>query len=132
MKILIVEDNYASRIYMEKVFGQLGDLDVAENGVKALELIARQMVEGSGYEVVCLDIMMPKVDGIEVLKKIRLLETEHQVLPQDRAVILMTSAICDEETMDQAFQYGCNHYITKPIALEELERIFVEVGLITE
>ena len=84
------------------------------------------------YDLVCLDIMMPKVDGLKVLRVIRAMEKQHDVPQEKRARILMTTALADLDYVDQAFNLGADGYAAKPIDTDKITEVIRNMGLIGE
>ncbi len=75
MKILVAEDDPISRNLIEKMLSGYGTCTATENGADALAAFNTALQEGEPYQLVCLDIMMPGMDGLECLKAIRASET---------------------------------------------------------
>ena len=84
------------------------------------------------YRLICLDIMMPKVDGLKVLRVIRAMEKQHDVPQEKRARILMTTALADLDYVDQAFKLGADGYAAKPIDTDKITEVIRNMGLIGE
>ena len=76
MKILIAEDDYIARRILKGILSPIGDCDIVIDGEEAFQAFKMAWVEGNPYDLVCLDIMMPNVNGQEALKKIREMEKE--------------------------------------------------------
>src|SRR5574344_2764382 len=101
-RILIVDDEDYIRDLLEFDIAQSGYLtDVAKNGEDGL----KKALEGS-YDLIILDVMMPKMNGFEVCKNIRLVKPN---LP-----ILMLSAKGEIEDKTQGFNFGVDDYLVKP------------------
>ena len=66
MKILIAEDDRISRNFLQKFMQTYGEVDVAVDGMEAVDLYMDSIKNNSPYDLLCLDIMMPKVDGLKV------------------------------------------------------------------
>jgi len=114
IRLLMVDDEEEFLMSSAQALNRRGfEVDVALNGVTALE-----MIESSDYDVVILDVKMPDIDGIEVLRKIR--QTQ-PYLP----VILLTG----HGSLEDAFQTskdGVADYLSKPIEIDELTRVVRE------
>jgi CheY-like chemotaxis protein len=107
-RLLIVDDVPDNRTILARRFMRLGyEVTEAEDGQEALDLI--DMYE---YDAVLLDIMMPKIDGLEVLKRVR--ETKGQ----SELPIIMVSAKAASEDVVEALLLGANDYVTKPVDLK--------------
>ena len=76
--------------------------------------------DGQPYDLVCLDIMMPGMDGHEVLDGLRDLERQHGISGLDAAKVVMTTALRDSKHCIRAFEQGCESYYTKPIEKRSL------------
>ena len=120
MRILIVDDDFVSRRILQKHLADFGTCEIAVNGREALEAFSLAWEEGKPYQLIFLDIMMPEMDGKEALKKIRSMETEKGVREQDRAKILMTTAVNDPASVREVIQFQCNDYLVKPIEKNKL------------
>lgn len=130
MRILIAEDDRVSRTFLEKFMADYGTCDVAVDGMEALDLFMDSMRKQEPYALACLDIMMPKVDGIKLVKVIRSLESQHGIAPTKRMRIIMMTALADVDYVDTAFKLGCDAYATKPIDTAKVEEVLRNLGLI--
>lgn len=130
MRILISEDDFASRKFLDKLLSQYGECDLVEDGMETIDEYMLALNERKPYDLVCLDIMMPKLDGVKVLKIIRDLETQKGILPQRRAKIIMTTALGETELVQKAFEYGCEAYAPKPIDTDKFINTLKKLELI--
>ncbi len=130
MRILIVEDDLVSRRFLQKFLSRFGECDVVVDGMEALEAFLYSLKENIPYRLICLDIMMPKVDGIKVLKTIRELETQKGVPARDRSKVIMTTALNSAEMVQKAFELGCEGFASKPLDTEKLVEVMEKLGLI--
>ena len=128
MKILIAEDDRVSRVFLEKFMSGFGTCDVAVDGMEALDLFMESMKNKEPYDLACLDIMMPKVDGIKLVKVIRTMEKQQGVAAEDRVRIIMMTALADVDYVDQAFALGCDAYASKPIDTARVEEVLAKMG----
>jgi CheY-like chemotaxis protein len=109
-RILVVDDEPVNQKLIENLLEVMGHSpEFANNGFEALEKIK------SGFDLVLLDIRMPGIDGIEVVRRIRG-NPESADIP-----IIMITVLDDKETHIQAIQVGANDFINKPIDRLELQ-----------
>lgn len=130
MKILLAEDDYATRKFMTNFLSKYGECDVTVDGMEAVDAFMMALEDGESYDLACLDIMMPVMDGYQALMGIRNLEKDHNI-PDDKAVkVIMTTALNDEKNVKMAFDLGCSVYSGKPIDQERFEQALKKLGLI--
>jgi two-component system chemotaxis response regulator CheY len=130
MRILIVEDDLTSRLLLRKMFQPYGTCDVAVNGKEAVDAFRIAFEQGDRFVLVCLDIMMPEMDGQAALKAIRGLEQAAGCLPSQAAKIIMTTALRDIENVTNAYRELCDGYLVKPIMREKLVALLKELDLL--
>lgn len=130
MKSLIVDDDFFSRRVLQTILSGYGECHVAVDGKEALFAFEQSLAEESPYDVICLDIMMPEMDGQEVLKKIREIEAKKGIFGSDSVNIVMTTALDDSVNIKKAFREQCESYLIKPIRKTSLIKILTEFGLI--
>lgn len=131
MRILIAEDDFASRKYLHKLLSNYGECDMVANGLEAIDAYRLSVADGNPYELICLDIMMPKVDGVRALQAIRDLEKQEAGAQGCRSKIIMTTVLVESDFMQKAFEYGCDAYASKPIDMQKLIEIIRKLGFIT-
>ncbi|MGB8450933.1 MAG: response regulator [Anaerocolumna sp.] len=132
MRILIAEDDLVSRKFLFKFLSAYGECDLVVDGVETLDAFLMAMKDGNPYNLICLDIMMPKVDGVKVLKYIRDWETQKGMLPEKRSKIIMTTALAETQFVQNAFEIGCDAYAAKPIDTQKLIKVLKKLKLIPE
>lgn len=130
MKILIVEDEFGSRKLLQKFLSPYGVCDMAVDGDEAVEAFSLAMKDNDPYDLVCLDIMLPKKDGQEVLKEIRGIEKDNGKYGLDGTKIIMTTALNDPKNIMEAFKSQCEAYIPKPITKQKLLEEMKSLGLL--
>ncbi|MBP2627651.1 MAG: response regulator receiver protein [Firmicutes bacterium] len=130
MRILIAEDDLASRIFMKKFLSRYGDCDIAVNGLEALDAFLGALKEENPYNLICLDIMMPKLDGLKAAKAIRDIEQQKGIEGEARTKIIMTTALNDKTTIKNAYDAGCEAYAWKPIEIDKFLIVMGKLGLI--
>jgi two-component system, NtrC family, response regulator PilR len=110
-KILVVDDEKSMREFLEIMLRKEDyKVSLAPNGEEVLRIIERDI-----FDLVLLDIRMPKMDGIAVLKKIKALSPE--------TVVIMITAYASADTAIKAMKEGAYDYITKPFKVEEIKLI---------
>ena len=133
MKTLIVEDDFISRRILRELLNSYGDIEIAVDGEEAVTAFRLAHDAKAPYELICMDIMMPKMDGREALRQIRQLEKELEVPPNLGVKIIMTTALDDPKTVfDSFYQDGATAYLVKPISKQKLLRELRALGLIQQ
>ena len=130
MKILIAEDDFASRLFMKKFLSKYGECDVVVDGIEAIDAYLNSVNEKDIYDLICLDIMMPRLDGMKALKSIRDIEKQKGINPEKKVKIIMTTALNDKETVLNAYDAGCEAYAWKPIEIDKFILVMRNLGLI--
>ncbi|MBQ2275514.1 MAG: response regulator [Lachnospiraceae bacterium] len=130
MRILLAEDDYVTRKAMDSFLSKYGECDITVDGMEAVDAFMLALEEGEPYDLVCLDIMMPVMDGYQALMGIRNLEKERNI-PEEKAVkVIMTTALNQEKNVKMAFELGCTVYSGKPIDKDRFEQALKKLGLI--
>jgi two-component system, chemotaxis family, chemotaxis protein CheY len=129
MRILIVEDDFTSRLILQEVLKAYGTVHVAVNGIEAVEAMRLAMTTGEYYDIICMDIMMPEMDGQSALKQIREMERQAGISGHNRVKIVMTTALGDSDNVTRAIREHCDGYLVKPynkaLILEHLRKFGV-------
>jgi len=130
MKILLAEDDFVTRKFMTEFLSKYGECDVTVDGMEAVDAFMMALEDDEPYDLVCLDIMMPTMDGYQALMGIRNLEKERNITGDDQAKIIMTTALNEEKNVKMAFELGCTVYSGKPIDKEKFEQVLKKFNLI--
>jgi two-component system chemotaxis response regulator CheY len=120
MKTLIAEDDFTSRMLLQELLKYHGLSHIAVNGKEAVEAVRLALEAGEPYDLICLDIMMPEMDGQQALREIRLIEENYGIIHTNRARIVMTTALADKENVMKAVEGKCDHFLIKPIEKAKL------------
>lgn len=131
VEILLVEDNpddvelALHALRQEKLANRV---EVARDGEEALDfLFCRGAYQGRSFQnqpkVVMLDLKLPKVDGLEVLRQVKA-DSRTQAIP----VVILTSSR-EEQDLIRSYQLGVNAYIQKPVDFEQFQAVVRELGL---
>jgi two-component system chemotaxis response regulator CheY len=131
MKTLIVEDDFLARSLLATLLSDYGVCHVALNGREALDAIERAFDENDPYDLICLDIMMPVMDGQEALLELRKIEARRGLKGQDATTVIMVTGVDDSKNIMKAFRQGqCEAYLTKPLDRAKLLGHIKDLGLI--
>lgn len=130
MKILLAEDDFVTRKYMSNFLSKYGECDVTVDGMEAIDAFTMALEDGEPYDLVCLDIMMPIMDGYQALAGIRKLEKEREIPVEKSVKVIMTTALNEDENVKKAFELGCTIYSGKPIDQERFEQVIKKLSLI--
>ncbi len=115
MRMLIAEDDFSSRLLIQRILAPYGECNIAVNGREAVEAFRKAKEEGKPYSLVCLDIMMPEMDGQEALRQIRQLEESQGLTSSQGVKVIMTTSLDDTHNVVDAFKSLCDAYLVKPI-----------------
>ena len=130
MKILLAEDDFVTRKFMTGFLSKYGECDVTVDGSESVDAFMMALEDDEPYDLVCLDIMMPVMDGYQALMGIRNLEKERNIPADKAAKVIMTTALNDEQNVKMAFELGCTVYSGKPIDQDKFEQVLKKFGLI--
>ncbi len=130
MKILLAEDDFVTRKFMTGFLSKYGECDVTVDGMEAVDAFMMALEDEEPYDLVCLDIMMPVMDGYQALVGIRNLEKERNIPKEKEAKVIMTTALNEEKNVKMAFDLGCTVYSGKPIDEGRFEQALRKFGLI--
>jgi len=120
--ILAVDDDALNRGVIERIVARKGhNVTLASGGKEAL-----QKIKDGSFDLVLLDIMMPDIDGIDVLRQIR----QHHSM--SALPVIMVSALDDSDKVVELLELGANDYVTKPIDAKVLQaRIKTQLSVVT-
>ena len=110
-RILIVDDNADLRNYLQRLLAQYYQVETANDGLAALNTIRRST---QSYDLVLADIMMPVMDGLELLRSLRA-DPDTEDIP-----IILLSARASEESQVAGLEAGADDYLFKPFSAKEL------------
>jgi two-component system chemotaxis response regulator CheY len=122
MKTLVVEDDFTSRLLLQTFLTRYGECHLAVNGKEAVAAFQMAIDHRSPYDLICMDILMPEMDGSEAAKQVRALEEARGIISTRGVKIFMTTGVNDMKEVIRSFQTLCDAYIFKPIDTGELLR----------
>ncbi|MBN2714333.1 MAG: response regulator [Deltaproteobacteria bacterium] len=130
MRTLIVEDDFSSRLLLEEMLGQFGPVHQAMNGLEAVEAYRLSLESGNYYDLVCLDIMLPKMNGQDVLLNIRNMEKTAATENEKISRVVMITVMRDTKNIISAFKGQCDGYLIKPFDQSRLMDTLRQLRLI--
>ncbi len=129
MKILILEDDVHLLKVLHRVMDQYGETYPTDNGADAVRAFDEAMQEQEPFDLALLDIMLPGMDGYEVLEYIRRIEADHKRDGLDGAKVIMVTALDSAKNILQAFRENCEAYLPKPYSVADLEATLATLGI---
>jgi two-component system, chemotaxis family, chemotaxis protein CheY len=120
LRMLLVEDDFGGRLVLQTFLSRYGHCEIAVNGRDAVEMFRLTAAHGERYDLICMDIMMPMVDGIEAVRQVRALEEADGILSTAGAKIIMTTAVDNIHDVGRSYTELCDAYLVKPIDLARL------------
>ena len=130
MRILIAENDLASRKFLYKYLSPYGECDITIDGIEAVDAFIMALEEGNPYDLICLDTMMPKLGGTRALKAIRDVEKQKGIEDDRQVKIIVTTALNNTTKACPSFDTGCEAYTVKPIDEEKFADVLKEFGLL--
>lgn len=130
LRILLAEDDFATRRVMQRILELRGRCDVAVNGREAVQAFEAALQASEAYDLIVLDVMMPELDGRSTLRRIRQVEQERGIQPGDGCKIVMATALGDAKTVVGSFKDLCDGYLVKPIDARKLAAELDRLGLV--
>ncbi|MFY9978728.1 MAG: response regulator [Candidatus Sulfotelmatobacter sp.] len=115
MRTLIVEDDFTSRLLLQSFLAQYGECHIAVNGTEAVAAFRAALENQQPYDLICMDIMMPEMDGQAAIQEIRAIEEAGGIISSNGAKIIMTTALDDVKNVVQSFRSLCDAYLFKPV-----------------
>ncbi len=131
-RILILEDDPVSGKLMQKYLDPYGDCTLVVDGKTAVEVFEQAVLNGDIFHLLVLDIMVPEIHGKDVLKRIREIESRHEIPVGRRARAIMTTALSDTQNVVDSFKGHCDAYLIKPIDRKVLISEISSLGFKTE
>jgi two-component system chemotaxis response regulator CheY len=120
LRTLLVEDDFASRLLLHTFLSRYGDCHIAVNGREAVDAFRAASERAESYDLVCMDIMMPEMDGIEAVRQVRAIEEAAGIRSTAGAKIVMTTAVDGIRDVGRSYRELCDGYLLKPINLSRL------------
>lgn len=126
LKFLVVDDDFINRLLLQRILESYGTVHMAANGKEAVQSVITAIQAGQTYDLVCLDIMMPEMNGEEALMQIRKEERKAGIPIGKGMKVFMITAVDDSKRIMTSFRNNCDGYIIKPVSksklIEQLEK----------
>lgn len=129
MRILIAEDDQNGRRILQLFLKPYGECTLAVDGEEALNLYYAAVEQKTPYTLILLDVVMPKMQGTEVLQTIRSYERKNSL---EMAKVIMLTGQADIGQINSALTLGVAEYLLKPIKEEALVRWLQRLGLVED
>ena len=124
MRVLLAEDTPINAEAMKAMAAHLSvDMDIASNGLEAIEMVKAAESEGRPYSLLLVDVMMPILDGIETTTRLRAMGYNAERLP----IVAVTAATSFDEIRSYR-SCGMQAFLAKPVALADLRATFEAWG----
>jgi len=125
MRVLIVDDDFYSRVMLHDMMRPVAECHIAVNGEEAVGAFKKALDDGRPYDLVCMDLVMPEMDGQQALREMRGYEDDMGLDNVQRCKVVVISMLEDSrETNDAFFLGGADCFLVKPI---EEERFMAEL-----
>ncbi|TVR09375.1 MAG: response regulator [Planctomycetota bacterium] len=115
MRALVVEDDFTSCLLLQQILKRFAEVRIAVDGREAVDAALVAWDARLPYHLICLDIMMPTLDGQAALAELRAHEKRLGIEPEHQAAIIMTTTLDDLHQVKMAVDNLCSGYLTKPI-----------------
>jgi len=115
MKILIIDDEKISRKVLLKQLEGVGSCTAVDDSEKGLKMVEKALEKKKPYDLITLDVSMPRMNGQSLLKSIRKKEKGLKIKKADRTKILMVTSRMNISTIKECIKYGCDGYLSKPV-----------------
>ena len=131
MKTLIVEDSPVNKEFLSVIVSPHGEFVAVESGEEAVEAFDDSLKHGESFDLIFMDIILPGMDGLQALEKIRASEEDAGVPDNSLAKVVITTALDDDQKAQRAFFQGrAVSYLTKPFTVTKITDELKKLGFI--
>nr|WP_321401797.1 response regulator [uncultured Desulfobacter sp.] len=125
-RILIVDDEEIGRTLMEGIFNKYGALVSVATGTEALKVYQKGIEKGKPFNLVLLDISLPDISGVDVLKKIKQIDSG---LKEHKSMVIMVTSHSEKSIVIGCIKSGCKAYFIKPLKQDAVDSKMAELGI---
>jgi two-component system chemotaxis response regulator CheY len=129
MRLLIVDDNIKNAKLLRAILSPYAECESVEGGKAAILAFEKAWNDWRPFSFIFLDIMMPEMDGEQVLANIRKAEQNKNMNDLHRVKIIMVSAHSDKELFSRCVQSGCDDFIVKPFNKDIIIKKLIKHGV---
>jgi two-component system chemotaxis response regulator CheY len=116
-----------------KILSTYGQCDLADNGRQAIDIFKQSLVQAKPYDLICMDISMPELDGQNALCQIRDIEKEAGIdADLEVKVVMITASSETSQVSDALFNGGASAYFVKPLKVEAFLKELKRLKLISD
>ena len=132
MRVLVIDDDESTRTLLKSMVAKMGECETAGSGKEALDAFKKAWQDWRPFDLIFLDILMPEMDGSQVLIKIRKLERKKGIPDKLKAKIIMVSGVSQKEMVMACLRDGCDDFMVKPLETQLLINKIRHFGLLPE
>ena len=129
MRILVVDDDAPNRKLLMDIASKIGECEGVDGGQEALSAFKKAWEDWRPFDLIFLDVLMPDMDGRQVLLKIRETEKDKKISEQHQARVIMVTGISEEDTVIDCLKNGCDEFLVKPIDIKLVVEKIKKLGL---
>ena len=115
MKTLIIDDYELDRVALELILEDHAECTLVEGGKDAVQAFADAWKAKEPFDLICLDLQMPEMDGFEVLTLLRKMEKEMNLDEDEQSTIIVVSGQTDRASKVRCDELGCDSFLLKPL-----------------
>ena len=128
MKFLVVDDEATARVMVTVLLEDFGTVHEAADGEEALDKVGEAFSAGEPYDLICVDLSMPGLDGLELIEHLREVELSHEK-PYHSRLIVVSASRYPQDIMD-AFKKQADGYLTKPVNVNKMGKLLQEFSIL--